>query len=457
MSSPRIVIIGAGPTGLGAADRLRELGHDDYVVLEANDETGGLSRSFEQDGFTWDIGGHVVFSHYAEFDHMLETVLPEEPYSIERRSYIRMAGDWAPYPIQNNLRYLPTDMQIECLLGLAELQNKTYDAPPAHFLEWIHRVFGRGFARLFMEPYNFKVWATPPDLMSQQWIAERVSVIDFERALSNILHQRDDTGWGPNNTFAFPKHGGTGAIWSHLANRVADHIRTGARARSVDPTRRVVVLANGEEVPYDHLVSTMALDRLTGLTHSDESEQLQEAAKGLTHSGTLVVGVGLEKPMEPGTCWMYFPEDNCPFYRVTNFAQYSNFNVPGGDTDRYSSFMCETSYSPHKPADPAAIVDETVQGLINVGLMDPSDRERVVSTFLFDADYGYPVPSLTRDAALAALVPWYESRSIYPRGRFGAWRYEVSNMDHSYQMGREVADRILENKPESVLSEKHEG
>src|SRR3954454_7211671 len=62
--SPRIVIIGAGPTGLAAGYRLQELGHEDFVILEANDYVGGLATSFTDDkGFTYDIGGHVMFSH----------------------------------------------------------------------------------------------------------------------------------------------------------------------------------------------------------------------------------------------------------------------------------------------------------------------------------------------------------------------------------------------------------
>ena len=53
----KIVIIGCGPTGLGSAWRLNELGHEDWCLLEAHDYAECLASSFEDDqGFVWDVG-----------------------------------------------------------------------------------------------------------------------------------------------------------------------------------------------------------------------------------------------------------------------------------------------------------------------------------------------------------------------------------------------------------------
>ena len=69
----RIVIIGAGPTGLGAGYRLQELGYTDWVIYERSPHVGGLAASVtDSAGFTYDIGGHVMFSHYPYFDRLVE-------------------------------------------------------------------------------------------------------------------------------------------------------------------------------------------------------------------------------------------------------------------------------------------------------------------------------------------------------------------------------------------------
>lgn len=58
----KIVILGAGPTGLGAAYRLHEIGYKNWNIYEKNHYVGGLSASFrDKQGFTWDIGGHILF------------------------------------------------------------------------------------------------------------------------------------------------------------------------------------------------------------------------------------------------------------------------------------------------------------------------------------------------------------------------------------------------------------
>lgn len=56
------LIIGAGPTGLGAATRLHQLGRS-FIIVDAASAPGGLaSTDVTEEGFLFDVGGHVIFS-----------------------------------------------------------------------------------------------------------------------------------------------------------------------------------------------------------------------------------------------------------------------------------------------------------------------------------------------------------------------------------------------------------
>ena len=159
----RIIIIGAGPTGLGAAYRLSELGVDNYLLLESGDRPGGLSRSYvDAHGFTWDIGGHVQFSHYGYYDRVLDAALLCDWLWHERESWIRIKGRYVPYPFQNNLHRLDPADRNDAVAGLERALLMHGDrAPSSNLAEWIDATFGEGIAGLFMRPHNLKVWAHP--------------------------------------------------------------------------------------------------------------------------------------------------------------------------------------------------------------------------------------------------------------------------------------------------------
>ena len=443
--APRIVIIGAGPTGLAAGYRLRELGYTNFLMLESRDKVGGLASSeTSPNGFTYDIGGHVLFSHYEYFDKLFDRLLGDEYQLLLRESWVWMCDRFLPYHFQNNIKYLPKEIVYECLLGLIEAQKQPLDlARYANFEELIYGVFGAGIAKHFMMPYNFKVWAHPPAMMNKEWIGERVSVVDTARVLGNVILDRDDAGWGPNSTFKYPRHGGTGGLFERMQPYVRENLQLGASVSGVDVERKEVLLAGGGRESYDYLLSTIPLDRLVESMAGDVPEQVRCQAQRLRHSGSYIVGIGVQQPAPSKKCWMYFPEDNAPFYRVTYLSNYSPEVVP--DATRQYSLLAEVSHSGFKPVDRNRIVEETIQGMVNTRLLRESDRADIVDAYLIDRDYTYPTPSLERDAALRVLHPWLESRDVYSRGRFGAWRYEVGNMDHSVAQGVEWVNRLVQD------------
>ena len=448
----RIVVIGAGPTGLGAGYRLRELGYENFVILEARNKVGGLASSEKSsNGFTYDIGGHVLFSHYEYFDRLFDKVIGNDYQELVRESWVWMCDRFLPYPFQNNIKYLPREIVLECLLGLIEAQKQDFDLKRfANFEEFILGVFGKGIAKYFMMPYNFKVWAHPPCMMNKEWVGERVSVVDIKRVLGNVILDRDDAGWGPNATFKYPRHGGTGGLFQRVQPYVQANLRLNTPTVAVDFEKHEAILDDGHRVKYDYLLSTMPMDVLVRSMDGDVPEEVRQQADLLRHSGSYIVGVGLRQPSPSKKCWMYFPEKNCPFYRLTYLSNYSPEVVP--DATTHYSLLAEISKSDFKPVDRDTIVDETLRGMVNTRMLSEPDLDDVVDTHIIEREYTYPIPSLERDKALATIHPWLEEQNIYSRGRFGAWRYEVGNMDHSVAQGVEWVNRIVLGEAKDELT-----
>lgn len=445
MDDRDIVVIGAGPTGLGAGHRLRQLGHDDWVVLEAADRVGGLASSYtDAAGFTWDVGGHVLFSHYDHYDAVVDDVLGEDWTAIERQAWIWMEGRFVRYPFQHHLGALDRQTVFDCVFGAVEAAASSDGAPPRTFVDWVLATMGRGIADHFMLPYNRKVWATPLERMSADWIAERVPPVDVERLLRSVLLHETPSRWGPNRTFRYPLRGGTGAIFEGIGRFLDGHLRLASAAVHVDPRARVVTTSDGRSLRYRTLLSTMPLTRLVTLTDG-VPDAVRHAAEQLEWAGGHFVGIGVDRPADTDRCWVYFPEHDVPFYRVTYLSNYSPYLTarPG-----QLSLLAEISTSPSQPVDPETVVDEVVDGLMSTGLLTPDDVGATVSRWHLEVPLTYPVPTLGRDAALATVHGWLREHGVWSRGRFGAWRYEIGNMDHSFMQGAEFVDAVLHGAPE---------
>jgi protoporphyrinogen oxidase len=309
--------------------------------------------------------------------------------------------------------------------------------------------------------------------MQCAWLGERVAAPDVKKVISNVIHNKTAGGWGPNATFRFPARDGTGGIWIAVAKTLPKaNTRFGASGSvsKVDAEGHKVILKDGTVVNYQKLITTMAVDSL--VEHMGDKE-LINLSKGLFYSSTHVIGVGIrgERPERIGDkCWLYFPEDNCPFYRATIFSNYSPYNQPQKDVKLatqqladgskpssseakegpYWSIMLEVSESSMKPVDAENLLRDSIQGLINTDMIKPNDE--IVSTYVRRFDHGYPTPSLEREGVLKQLLPALQAKDIWSRGRFGSWRYEVGNQDHSFMLGVEAADNIVNGAVELTLN-----
>lgn len=309
--------------------------------------------------------------------------------------------------------------------------------------------------------------------MQCAWLGERVAAPDVKKVISNVIHNKTAGGWGPNATFRFPARDGTGGIWIAVAKtlpksntRFGDH----GAVTKIDADGHRVILKDGTVVKYQKLINTMAVDSL--VQHMGDKE-LVDLSKGLFYSSTHVIGVGIrgERPERIGDkCWLYFPEDNCPFYRATIFSNYSPYNQPQKDVKLptqqlangskpssseakegpYWSIMLEVSESSMKPVDGKNLLADCIQGLINTDMIKPTDE--IVSTYHRRFDHGYPTPTLEREGVLKQLLPALQAKDIWSRGRFGSWRYEVGNQDHSFMLGVEAADNIVNGAVELTLN-----
>jgi len=107
------------------------------------------------------------------------------------------------------------------------------------------------------------------------------------------------------------------------------------------------------------------------------------------------------------------------------------------------SLLIEVSESKHHPvprsrAKLRALVKE---GLVKSGMLP--EGAKVVAMWDKRLEYGYPVPYVERNMHVHEADRALRSLGIWSRGRFGSWKYEVGNQDHSCFLGIDAVDSML--------------
>ena len=441
-------------------------GPEDFLVVDRAAKVGGCATSATTDeGFTFDYGGHVLFphKHFVRFAQLLRSLPLEWSSSVPERGVV-MEGRFLPYPAQRNLHRLPYRKLARALSSAvlqrfraAEPREVTADPDNGHLDDFLHEQFGPYLSRVLMRPLNHKHWAHAPNQLNDSWVRHRsgssvpnVASMEIVRTVRNFISQRDDPGWTSDTQVAYPAHGGSGAIWSAVGSLLPpEQLLLETDVTSICLARKEALLSNGEIVHWEHLVSSMPLDNL--LLSMIDRPDLQNKAGRFVRARSRLFGFGVRGPLPEQYAGLHscqLVDADIPFWRI-NFPMSV---APGNGPEGSFSMLCEVSEPADKPPVSVARLRRQVQGsLMRLGLICQKGQ-KVVSRWELSLEHGYPVPFRGRDALLAEIHPELKAASIYSRGRFGSWRYEISNQDHAYMQGVEAARHILFGEPEQTHS-----
>lgn len=416
----RNVIIGAGLAGLSAGYFFAELGKNDFIIFEKDKRPGGLCASDIIDGFIFDRAAHILFTEDKFIELLLlNKFLQDKLLEHQRSAWVYSNGVYTEYPFQFNTYGLPPKVILDCVLGFIEARLNDDGKEPSNFFEWICQTFGKGIAEHFMIPYNTKVWGFPLDGMSHEWIAERVPVPKLEDIIKGAILPPEKK-IGSNATFWYPKTGGIETLISVLIEGIPeDNIKLNREVVKIDLKKKYVELDDGNREYYENLIFTAPLPSIVELAECPR--RVKEAAKNLYHNAVYAVSFGLNREGVGGDYhWIYFPEKDFLFHRISFPHNFSPANAPEGK----SSITCEISTSPFKIINHEKIVNHCIEKLKELGFI--KDEKEIEVTHVATLDPAYVIP--TFEEAAKFIRTFLRKNSIYPCGRFGEWKY--MNMDH---------------------------
>ncbi len=420
-----ILILGGGLTGLSTAFHLEKAGFTDYLLVEKNDFFGGLAAGTQQQGFTFDYSGHLLHLRDPYTLKWMRSLLKGNLNKIKRQAFIDFDGKRVPFPFQANLWALPDSVRQECLQGaLQTLQNK--NNKPKTFEDWCLRAFGRGIYCHFMRPYNRKLWQTDPKEMTWDWCGSFVPEPDIDQ-IQRGAQKKQKQSFGYNSYFYYPKHGGCAAVPDALAEKIPNTWLK-AKVKKIDFKRQEAHI-NGQIISFKRLVSTIPLKELIKI--STVPATLKAEARKLKHTTVNVLNFAVNRAVEPFH-WLYFPQENVPFYRVGMQSSFSVHNAPAGT----SSFYVETA---EKIRNYEEMEKAIFQALIQKGIINRQDK--ILLSFWQTLPVAYSIYDKNRASAVNKILHWLSKHHCFCGGRYGLWEY--SFMERSLLQGREIAQKLL--------------
>lgn len=428
---PRTVnglIVGAGPSGLSVAYALQ----GDAVVLEKNDQVGGLCRSIEHDGGVFDIGGHSFHTPHSEVRELVEQLVPEGLFYQKREARVYSHGSMIPYPFQKHFDQIADPEVVkECQDGLQAVAD-TDPADAADFEEYIVKKFGPGIAQHFMLPYNRKLWARDISKISCEWTSERVASAKgeeekFEKEGGKRKPLQSDTYVG------YPRDGGGyQRIYECLAEHVPE-VRLNQEVVEIDPSSRTVRTEDGHRYRWDFLVNTMPLPVLLRRIEGAPAALIEQADR-LEYMSLRVELLLAGRRLDTEIQRIYAADPDIPPHKT---ALNHNSSQTLRERDRHA-IMAEVSLSPEKPVEVDAIAPRTIEWLCDLGILDSPDD--VIWQGHVDVEHAYPVYTHQRPGIVGEIKDWLSERDIFTLGRFGEWKY--INSDKCLHQGLQLGEQL---------------
>lgn len=420
-----IAVIGAGLAGLSAAHHLNKRGLD-YIVLDRRDAPGGLCRSYNKNGYSFDLAGHFLHLRTAEGKALAGKYFHGGLIEHLRKASVRTHGARMPFPFQAHLGALPPEVNLECLLGFVRAQSCAPRRLPDRFDKWALLTFGEGMAKHFFVPYNSKFWRRNLGKLLLDWTTWSVPRPNLEEVIRGSLGMPNE-GMGYNPRFLYPREGGIGAVVGKFAAGIKN-IHLNAAVREIYPESRMLALENGDMYHYRAIISSVPLPALVAMIRGADAA-IKRAARRLAWIAIDCVQLGIGRSGVLEDHWSYIPERAYPFHRVGRYPG------EGKGTRLYVEF---TRRGDERFAGAKRLIDTAIRGLTKLGILKGADE--VEESHVVTLDPAYVVYDRARKRDLPRILAYLKRRRILSVGRYGAWEY--SAMEDAILHGWRAAESL---------------
>ncbi|MDH3724526.1 MAG: FAD-dependent oxidoreductase [Thermoleophilia bacterium] len=370
------VVLGAGPSGLGAGLALAR-GGATVVVMEAARRVGGLCVTRRANGFAYDVGGHIPFVRSEARRAWLEEVLAGELHWVDRPVSCVIDGAIAKGRYLDQRPSAPLEAGAHDETALGELGSR----------------FGQSFVDEAMRPYLEKIDGVP---------LER---IPGSRAIKLMVDQAAPEGfWFPNE--------GIGQLMDAMADAISQaggEVALCHQARAIEVSAGRVTGVAADSLSDLRRIATDSI--VVGIPAGLAARLVQPAAPAaatphVAMRAVCLVYLAIDQPAVTHEAWIQVDHPEVPFSRAFEPRNWSERLSPPNETMLGLECYCQAD-----PDDPVwALDDEKLARACAAAAADPlgwiDSPARASLIEVVRMPRAYPVPDLRQVSQISAPVQW---------------------------------------------------
>lgn len=450
-----ILILGAGPAGMAAAIELWKAGKS-LILVEKDTQVGGLAKTLQFGEFRTDNGPHRFFSKNPYLYEFIQSLLGDSWTKVNRFTRFYIQGKFFIYPMRwkNALSGMGPYKAMRVFTDyLGEKVKYVFKKDePENFEEYIVQNFGRTLAEFNLLNYTEKIWGLSCSELSADWAKQRIRGLSLGSALKSALYKKVD---GPKtlvDQFYYPEYG-TGLIYETLQKKMEEAVsilfnsfptkieHSGNTIDTVDINSKDGSL----EFNPTCLISSIPITEFINLLRPSASEGVKKAVKKLKFRSEVYLFMIINKRQVTRDQWIYFPDKEIPFARISEMKNFSQKMSPEDKTSLFIEFFCwenDEIWNLGKEE----LLKLAVEWLEKLKLLKKSE---VMDYYVYRKKAAYPVYDLGYQKNLEIVKNYLDgfSNLIYI-GRSGRFKY--TNQDHSLEMGFLAARSLIEGKKYNI-------
>ncbi len=498
------IIIGGGPAGLSAAYSILKYTTDIMpVIIEENDNLGGLSKTIYKNGNGTDIGPHRFFTKnnevidfWKEFLQFQELpacddkilgrfnpvkcgkINPEEQDNVflKRRRFSRIYynNHLIDYPIKLNLTtFCAIGLKKTILTGLSYIKSSIYKKEETNLETFMINRFGTVLYQLFFENYTEKVWGLHPSLISKEWGEQRIKKVSLIKvifdAILSALNIKINKEVSLIDEYFYPKYGSS-QFWNLIAEKIKEaggkiilnNKVTGINKDSNNIVKSIEITDintnQKQTVEGDLFISSMPIkDLFTCL--NDIPKDIEEIAENLQYRDFILVNFVLNKiDLKNNTnyptinniapdSWVYMQDNGVKAGRIDIMNNFSPYIIKNFKEDIVinSEYFCNENDEFWNKND-EEIIEFAKRELKNLNIIKD---EYIKDSECYRFKKAYPAyfgtySKFDKIKEYIDIIP-----NLYCIGRNGQHKY--NNMDHSILSGITAAKIIAYNSDKKLL------